>query len=166
MADLQDISQTIALKKPLTLNHFVFAPINELSHLRLTLKFALNLLEIHPSLIATFIISKPTLIKYEKEIARQSPDITNLMNGRWRLKVMDTGLEDPTRWQDMNASRLKIVSEVNSIIRKRDGRWGITPCLWAIDVIDIPFSVFSNCTIAEDWVGIVILVRCGSPPGS
>ena len=116
-------------------NHFVFAAINEASHLRLLLQFIFNLLNLHPSLISTLLISATTYQRLRNELALQPKNLLQDLQHRFRIITTPIGKEDPTRWEDIMAFREPLRQEMEKILGgEGDGAWTTFPCLYIIDV--------------------------------
>ena len=129
-------------------NHFVFIGINEVSHLRLLLRLALNLLDLHPSLITSFIIADGTVERFDSEYDLQPISLIDRVEARFRREVIDTALVGPN--QQAKASGPAIhgldahgrykdglaIAVQEWIGGKREGRWATVPCGFGVDVSD------------------------------
>ncbi|CAD6569984.1 MAG: NAD-dependent glutamate dehydrogenase [Tremellales sp. Tagirdzhanova-0007] len=105
-------------------NHIVFAAINEVSHLRLSLQLALNLLVLHPSLVVSFIIADGTIDSLNREYDLQPVKKLDLANPNLPTEMVIT----PARYLE----GLKVaVGEI--IVGKREDKWATVPFGFASD---------------------------------
>ena len=128
-------------------NHFVFISSNGVSHLRLLLQLALNLLDLHPSLIITFIISDRIAEKYESEYGLQPTSLVNRVQARFRPEIISTAFTGSKQQEEASGSKVLHSMDANKrynqgladavqglISGTRQGRWATMPCGFAVDV--------------------------------
>ena len=116
-------------------NHFVFAAVNEVSHFRHLLNLNFNLLNLHPSLITTLLISAPTDKRLRDELALQPKDLLQDLQHRFRVIRTPIGKENPTRSEDVVTFRGLLGRELEKILgAEGEGGWATFPCLYIIDV--------------------------------
>ena len=115
-------------------NHILVLPVPSRSHLRLLLQLTLNILQFHPSIVATIIITSVTSSLLEQEIKLQ-PNMSRL-NERLRVKQARDDLEQGApammRIQAIQKSVGPLLDEVLS--GRSDGRFATIPCLVIHDV--------------------------------
>lgn len=73
-------------------NHLVLLPLFARSHLRLSLQLTLNLLNLHPSLVATILITSVCTSRLDQEIQLQPKSVVARLEGRLRVKTVEVGL--------------------------------------------------------------------------
>ena len=133
-------------------NHLLILPVPSRSHLRLLLQLTLNILELHPSTIATIIITSVTSSMLEQEIRLQS----NMTRMEERLRVrqasddLEQGAPAMARIQAVQKSVGPLLDEVLSGIG--EDRFATIPCLVVHDL----FLAFVRSAMRErtDALGI------------
>ena len=118
-------------------NHFIFIGAPEVSHLRNLVRLNLNLLDLHPSLVTTLIISDSTVSKYEKEYNLQPSDLMQRIKSRFKLRIVETGISTDAELGEAMpsyASNLPaVLQDVIEEARQTEGRWKL-PCGIMADV--------------------------------
>lgn len=132
-------------------NHIVVIPTRDTSHLRQILHLTLNLMDVHPSLIVTMMMSSSTRFQFDKEmnIALSSRPIPS--PDRLRVVEMKDGLNVKERGGLKGVMKLlkaTVASSAVSIERiisgqEQEGQWSTRPCLFIPDV-SLPWNGFSG----------------------
>ncbi|CAD6566482.1 MAG: hypothetical protein TREMPRED_002646 [Tremellales sp. Tagirdzhanova-0007] len=135
-------------------NHLVVVPVSSRSHIRLFLQLTLNLLALHPSLVATMLVSSVSYPIVLKEIDLQPQRIMDSLEGRFRVKRATDGLESTaSRPDEQQAFERCISSDLGDLFaEKAEGRFVTKPCL----VINDLFRAFVRDAVRQktDELGI------------
>lgn len=116
-------------------DHFVFVPLTAWSHLRLILTFSLNLLVLHPSLVNTILITSLTRPRLDREVALQPDGLKQQVEGRWRVLVVEDGLEDGvTPAEERKAFGENFPNALRDLLIETEGRFATVPCAFLCDV--------------------------------
>lgn len=122
-------------------NHFVVIPLRSVSHLRLLLNFSLNLLDVHPSLIITFLISSSSVPLIQRDLSLQSDRTLLDLAGRYTIISVEDGtdrlgntLSEP---QGFAAGFQEVVKSVLQGQDSTAGRFARRPCAFICDVCEL-----------------------------
>ena len=138
-------------------NHLVVVPVSSRSHIRLFLQLTLNLLALHPSLVATMLVSSVSYPIVLKEIDLQPQRIMDSLEGRFRVKRATDGLESTaSRPDEQQAFERCISSDLGDLFaEKAEGRFVTKPCL----VINDVSVCFRNHTFKSHFLLVVSRFR-------
>lgn len=111
-------------------------PISVRSHLRLLLQLTLNILGIHPSTVATMLITSVTTPQIEKEMQLQPCGVMTELGDRFRTVVVDVQLPvNATMIEDHMALQHRIHPVLDKLLEgKEEGAFATPPCLVICDV--------------------------------
>jgi len=117
-------------------NHLVLLPLFARSHLRLSLQLTLNLLNLHPSLVATILITSVCTSRLDQEIQLQPKSVVARLEGRLRVKTVEVGLaQDAGVVQENEAFKERIGPSLEELLcGKGEDRFAPVPCLFICDV--------------------------------
>lgn len=123
------------------INHFVLILVGVRSHCRPVLAAALNLLELHPSLVITNILSTAAKVAFDAEIALHDEDYLKSLDYEHRFRsilVPVDGLppDTPSRIENEAFSKaMKGQRTLEDIWEgKGEGMWSRVPCFVLVDV--------------------------------
>lgn len=124
-------------------NHLVIVPLSNESHIRPQVTFALNLLDLHPSLIVTNLISEFAVEATESELALHDAELLDRIHFKERFRSVVSevpggkdgvfqGMEEDT----LMAQHLKDSGLLERMWTGKEGtgRWATTPFLVVADV--------------------------------
>ena len=119
-------------------NHFVLVPTMGYSHIRPILRFAIDCLRVHPSVVITFLITELTTPHLQREILLHPADTVAEFAPRWRL-VETGGQIDPGSGPAEEASAFGKTAEeaFRDLLRgnrQGEGRFRAIPCCVIYDV--------------------------------
>ncbi len=116
-------------------HHIVIVPISGWSHLRLILRFTLDLLTLHPSLVITFLITSLALPRLQREIDLHPATVIKSLESRFRIFEKDDGVVPGSGPRAEVLGFEKIAGEaITEILKGGEGRFGTRPCAFILDV--------------------------------
>ena len=117
-------------------NHILIVPLSAPSHLRLLVQFSLNLLELHPSLVMTMLISSITTPRLKQELNLQPKALISRLQSRFRWIETEDGLEKgSTTFEEHQAVQRSAGPLFELVLSgKGEGHFASIPCLVICDV--------------------------------
>lgn len=126
-------------------NHIVSITFPETSHFRFLYQLSLNLLELHPSLIISLLISEDSEAKFHGEQKLQPKSLLERTESRFKLHVVrrlpDDGDAEAViavtaeKGKNIEQDRRGFLNESRRLLEGQgEGRWVTVPCLFLVDV--------------------------------
>ena len=117
-------------------DHFVYVPMSLWSHLRMTLQFSINLLQLHPSLINTFMVNSITLPRLKRELSLQPASLMKQLEGRRRIVEVKDDLRPGTNAvEERQVFTENFPEALRRVLRgEAEGRFRTVPCAFICDV--------------------------------